>query len=363
MKSKYHNQLIYIIILIFLGTIHLKSQENCTLGDMNFIRQSQLDSFIIQYPYCKQVDNIQIYGPDINNIHALQNLNFISQLTIANTNIHSLKGLDSLRRSDKIVINNNDQLQDLKILSHLHFTKAITIINNDALVTFEGLLGDSLMTIYIVGNSKITNLKGLSSSFCKNLVIIDSNFENLIGHQLDNLKFLYLSNINSIDSISFINLDIIIIHLSPKLNSISALNKLSNLSSLELEANNNLFDCSIDLICKNLDNPNFKLILELNAIGCNSKEEIRQKCVSAIKTEPIDNQFEIYPQPAIDELYIKGLSDKSVYSISNLEGKIVQNGQTDGFIDVSNLSFGFYVMKLFCENRNIVGKTYKIIKM
>jgi len=353
----------HLLFVIFFSIIGLKSQENCTLCDMNFIRQSQLDSFIIQYPYCEQVDNIKIYGLDINNIHALKNLNFISQLTIANTSIHSLKGLDSLRRSDYIVINNNDQLQDLKILNHLHFAKRISIVSNDALQTFEGLSGDSIMLIIVEGNRKIKNLKGLKSVFCKRLSIYNGNFESMSGHNLENLKILNLSNINTLDSLNFKNLDSIYIDLCPKIFSLKALDNLLSLNTIELYLNENLRECSTELICKKMSDASFNIRLALNSNGCNSKEEIIEKCITNTENEPALNQIEIYPHPITNGINIRGLMESMDYKIINMTGKIIQNGQTDNFIDVSNLPKGFYVLHLCSKRQKIRIKTLKMIKI
>lgn len=74
------------------------------MGSTVFIRQSQLDSFLILFPNCKHVHKIDIAGQYINNLIALKHLNNIDHLSIIYTNIISLAGLENLRRSQWVSI-------------------------------------------------------------------------------------------------------------------------------------------------------------------------------------------------------------------------------------------------------------------
>ena len=360
MTSLNLSHLLFVILFSFIG---LKSQESCTLGSTVFIRQNQLDSFLILNPNCVHVDKIDIFGQNITNLKALKNLKNINLLSIRNTKINSLAGLENLERSKGITISQNSLLSDLFELNNLHFSNIVSITNNDSLTSFDGLSGDSLMTIIIEGNKKVKNLTGLESSFCHRLHLFNTNFNSYSGHNLENLKILYLANINTLNSLDFNNLDSIKIELSPKIFSLDALSSLLSINTLELYLNENLSECSTDLVCKKLEDATFNLSVALNSNGCNSKEEIKEKCISTTMSELNRNEIEIYPQPFTNDIYIKGLKEPTEYKITNSVGKIIQNGQTYQSIDVFNLSKGFYVLHIYLKSHSKDVKTFKMIKI
>ncbi len=351
----------HILFVLFFSFIGLKSQESCTLGSTVFIRQNQLDSFLILNPNCVHVDNIDIYGHNINNLKALKNLKNIDYLSIRNTKINSLAGLENMNRCRWVSISQNNTLSELKILKNLHVSKLVSITNNDSLTSFEGLSGDSLTHIIIEGNKNVKNLTGLDSKYCRNLAIFKNNLLHFGNHKLVGLEYLFIELASRLDSIR--TFPVSKLHLANNsIIDITEINHLKYLNDLELVQNYNLSNCSIDVICKNLDNPNFRLKVELNSNGCNSKEEIREKCTSFSENE-LNNALVIYPQPVINELHLNGLKEPTNYKISNIEGKIIQHGQADDFIDVSNLSKGFYVLHLYLKRNGMKIKTFKMIKI
>ena len=204
-------------------------------------------------------------------------------------------------------------------------------------------------------------MTGLDSKYCRNLAIFKNNLLHFGNHKLVGLEYLFIELASRLDSIR--TFPVSKLHLANNsIIDITEINHLKYLNDLELVYNYDLSNCSIDVICKNLDNPNFRLKVELNSNGCNSKEEIREKCTSFSENE-LNNVFEIYPQPVINELHLNGLKEPTDYKISNIEGKIIQHGQADDFIDVSNLSKGFYVLHLYLKRNGMKIKTFKMIKI
>ncbi|MBP1664655.1 MAG: hypothetical protein H6Q19_1795 [Bacteroidetes bacterium] len=61
-----------------------------------------------------------------------------------------------------------------------------------------------------------------------------------------------------------------------------------------------------------------------------------------------DTKFRIYPNPAGDNLYFKGINQASVVNIHNLDGKLVLKKKitNDTCMDISSLAAGVYVVKL-----------------
>jgi surface protein len=67
----------------------------------------------------------------------------------------------------------------------------------------------------------------------------------------------------------------------------------------------------------------------------------------------------IYPNPAVDRLFIQGLSDATKVSIYNILGKLVVSKTTSKEIDVDNLQSGVYIVKIVDEQKEIVKKFIK----
>ncbi|MEZ4909382.1 MAG: T9SS type A sorting domain-containing protein [Saprospiraceae bacterium] len=317
---------------------------------------------MILNPDCIYADKVNIFGQNITNLNALRNLKSIDTLSISNTKIKSLSGLENLNRCNRVSINQNNILSDLKILENLHYSNLVSITNNGSLTTFEGLSGDSLMLIIVADNKKVKDLTGLNSKHCNTLKIFGDNLENYGKHKLYGLNELFIELTSKIDSIGTFQISKLYVGIS-SLFDITELNQLKFLNDLEMVYNHKLSNCNIDIICQNLDNPSFKLSVIANSTGCNSIEEIKEKCITNTENEQILNQIKIYPHPITNGINIKGLSNLIEYRIVNIEGKIIQNGQTYDFIDVSNLPKGFYVLQIYSIRQMIGIKTFKVIKV
>jgi hypothetical protein len=77
---------------------------------------------------------------------------------------------------------------------------------------------------------------------------------------------------------------------------------------------------------------------------------------------PTENQntLAIYPNPATNMLFVKGLTATSVISIYDLNGKLlIRNQMTNNQIDIADLPAGLYTLRL--ENSN-GGSTVKFVK-
>jgi hypothetical protein len=73
-----------------------------------------------------------------------------------------------------------------------------------------------------------------------------------------------------------------------------------------------------------------------------------------------DSLITPYPNPANSVLYLKGVSANSMFSISDINGKMIMKGQiTDNKIDISSLEKGLYTLRI---TLNGISKTVKFIK-
>jgi hypothetical protein len=86
-------------------------------------------------------------------------------------------------------------------------------------------------------------------------------------------------------------------------------------------------------------------------------------CGSAIGIEQLENQspkINIYPNPAINNLTINGLSTNATAEIYDLSGKLLFNKQLNtNQIDINSLAKGLYFIKLSTEEGSVVRKFVK----
>ncbi|MBI2259446.1 MAG: T9SS type A sorting domain-containing protein [Flavobacteriia bacterium] len=67
-----------------------------------------------------------------------------------------------------------------------------------------------------------------------------------------------------------------------------------------------------------------------------------------------ENKFLIYPNPSSKLIYIQNLKNIEKYTITNLEGKVLQFGTTDGQINVQNLKNGMYILNMNETSKKII---------
>jgi len=72
---------------------------------------------------------------------------------------------------------------------------------------------------------------------------------------------------------------------------------------------------------------------------------------SLINPTATNMQRILYPNPATDQLTITGLKEQTRYTISNMIGSILQEGNTLGKVNLSSLSSGSYSITLKAGSR------------
>ena len=66
--------------------------------------------------------------------------------------------------------------------------------------------------------------------------------------------------------------------------------------------------------------------------------------------------FKVFPNPALDKLFIQGLSKPTKISVYNVLGRLVLSKITSSEVDVDNLHSGIYIIKIVEEQREVVRK-------
>ncbi len=63
-------------------------------------------------------------------------------------------------------------------------------------------------------------------------------------------------------------------------------------------------------------------------------------------SELISNNFNIYPNPAKNELFVSGLKKETEFAIYTADGRLIMKGETQNKVDVSSLEKGIYFISL-----------------
>ena len=127
-------------------------------------------------------------------------------------------------------------------------------------------------------------------------------------------------------------------------------------------------DCDIASICGTLASPNGAIGFWSNAVGCNTKEEVIEACLTGVHEDYISTgKFEIFPNPTNKWLKIKSLNPTSSYNfeIRNLMGQLVREENyiqlSQHTMNIADLKSGVYFYRIK-ENGEILQQGKLIIK-
>jgi len=168
----------FIILILFFNHVSAFAQS-CLPDGIIFTKQSQIDSFQINYPNCTVIEgSVIISGNDISNLNELSVLTTIQgDLKIEyNDSLIQLTGLNNLTSiGGDLRIGVNDALTSLSGLAKLtHIGRHLFIgywdawveyVGNPSLTNLTGLEGLTYLNggLYIYGNVSLTSLKGLNN--------------------------------------------------------------------------------------------------------------------------------------------------------------------------------------------------------
>jgi hypothetical protein len=312
---------------------------------------------------------ILVDNPILKNLLGINNLITIrSYLQIDhNKSLNSISGLNNLIFAGGLHIFHNISLKTISGLNKLKsIESSLTIEGNDSLVEVSGLnelssIGNYLWVTINPLLRSVTGMVNLSSTggflgFQGNPKLFDfSGLRNVasIGGSL------FISDTDSLTSICVLkNITKINGHLSLFNNkTLTSLSGLENIDPASIKilfiANNEvLSDCAIKSICNYLKNPNDTIIIKDNAIGCESKEELKFVCDTlSIAIVPDCEGIDLYPNPVFDKLTveIKKILSEGKVSIVDLSGKLLYSSMIQGLkteIDLRILSCGIYFIRI-----------------
>ncbi len=262
--------------------------------------QEEVNNFPIIYADCnvELVNGLTISGDDISDLTPLSSITTIQGgLTIVNNTIlESLEGLGSLSEVDTFEIVQNNQLVNFDGLADTINTNSLIVDGNASLQDLIGFpsLDSGLTSLTINNNAQLNSLTGLEVlSILSDLTI--SNNESLVNLQgLQNLETIEiafsinnneniqnLTGLENLTSNEIVEIVVLEIFQNNSLMDISGLNNFNNnaIVSLYIYENPLLSVCSNLAVCNFLNsNIDGDIIIENNAVGCNTPEEVLDSC-------------------------------------------------------------------------------------
>jgi len=383
------NIIIFIYLTIAIHTI--ANSQSCLEEGITFTSQSQIDNFQLNYPGCIEIEgDVLITLDDIVNLNELEILEAIGgSLSIEEcdqlTNLEGLSNITSIGHDLNIQM--NGMLVDLNDFSALStIGGAFLIRNNGALHDLNGI--NNLMIIeenlFIASNPNLVSLVGLENleEVQGDLLIYNnSNLESLNGLEslitIDGrLSIEYNGSINSIGIPDLIEVsgDLNVFY-SPVLETISGFDNLetvggtlniwhnvnltdisgfanideTSITDLYISENISLSQCAIQSVCDYLSYPGCNVAIQINAPGCNSKEEVAEACEAvSFSDKGPKPEYLIFPNPSEKRFSISGdlTSLKEVNIYNQLGEKVFSEKRITNTIDILILPQGMYIVEL-----------------
>jgi hypothetical protein len=196
---------------------------------------------------------------------------------------------------DNVTIENNDSLQNFSGINNLEIIgKNLYINNNPAMTDLGGFQSLKYIELQceIINNDILSNLSGL-----ENLDSIGGNLGIGNNPRLTSLDSLYnLKLINGALSIG--NND--------SLYSLAGLDNINSTSVTNLIISDNplLSACNVISVCNYLADPEAIVIIENNAPGCDSPEEVDAACQVSTDENEVSRTIRIYPNPFYSSIRI-----------------------------------------------------------
>jgi hypothetical protein len=196
--------------------------------------------------------------------------------------------------------------------------------------------------------TSLTGMEGLTSIGSYLTIFLNGSLTSLVG--LD-----HLTSIGGFLDISF----------NSDLTSLSGLDNIdpNTISDLHIFWNQSLSTCAVESICDYLAAPNGPVMIEGNATGCNSQEEVDSACIYLSNGEiNLGSAFSIHPNPTstIITLSTPTKPDKNAFmTIYNINGQAIisrQITEQQTVVDVSGLNAGIYFVRVVNDTDVMVGK-------
>jgi hypothetical protein len=369
----------------------------CPSGNVTFLTQAEVDTFVAQYPNCTIINGNLNIGPvssgtsSITNISGLSNLTQVNgELSIrSNQNLTNLTGLNNITSVGTILrLEFNPVLINLDGLSGIvNIGESILIGINTGLQNLNGLSGITQLPngyLYVNNNPQLTSLQGLHNittigesmwiTACNGLTNLNglsglTTFSNNSSEYIYIMNNANLASLSGLQNITSLGNRSITIQNNSALSDISALNQIvsSTIGSLGISNHPNLALCNVPWVCSYISNASVVANFHSNATGCESRAVVQAACdVLSSSNFELESNLKIYPNPFNSQITIDlgNFYENTTIIIHDTIGKqIYQNSFSGNQLVINNLSSlpsGMYIATLTTENGTSITK--KIIK-
>ena len=320
----------FLSVLFVFFLVQTTYTQPCLPGGIILSTQKQIDDFPTNYPGCREVlgsVRIEEKTPGaITNLLGLKQLSSIqSDLFIRNNtalkNFNGLEGIGQIGRN--LYIKNNGAIKDLQGLNGLKRVGGkLKIRYNGALEHLTGIGGLSVVKgeIWVHDNIKLKDLVGL-----ENLDTVSDNikiYNSPSIHTLEGIGDIYFSN------------GAMMLHDNANLESLAGprsvrFESIAGQNLIEAFDNPKLSQCSVDFLCDHIDQHGTSgVILNDNAVGCNTLREVMDLCVPNrclpggmrfTSQRQLDEMVDMYPD--CEEIYGSVIvEDTTSGDITSLKG-------------------------------------------
>lgn len=320
-------------------------------------RQSEIDSFSIRYPGCRVLSgDLTVHEllpaagvPHIENLLGFQQLLEVhGDVNISRTHLPNLTGLDSLRlvgRDLSVLFFDSPSLESLVGLSSLQKIGRDFWLSDTAstLQNFAGLenldtIGRQLQLWQLGGVKNLegfNNLKsaGISVAYCDALEDL-KGLENLESARwvslFANAGLKSLNGLQALNTIAGDTLSVLQLSDNPVLDDLLALHHPVSINALQIERNPNLSTCSVQAICRYLENDDpSKTVIAENLPICNSILEVESGCLVSTSDYPLQFNFQVSPNPISEGQSLQILLENDFFGtvkveVLSLEGRVLQ---------------------------------------
>lgn len=292
------------------------------------------------FPNLEHIRSLNITGNNITELRGFNKLKELGGLEISGAtgffNLHLIDGFNALETVRGELFIRGFTSDNFKLLGFNTLKKVghLIIDQIDNLEEFTAF--SSLEEIEQFGFANIENKKSDAVGNIKNL----DNFSNLKRvEKLGIIKCQYLENIDALANVKFTN---------------QTGSLLKN--GISIVQCPRLSWCSLPNICQYVqEHPDLSDIRDTNKEGCNSIEEILDRCVVSttdVSEEITLKPYNIYPNPTIDRIWIESeypVSDITVYNNLGMQVRAVSgSGQS---IHLGGLPGGMYIVRFTLDDR------------
>ena len=195
-------------LLLFLLTLSVHILAQCPDFDVYIRSQSQVDSFIIEYPNCTELNhNLSIADQDggLTNLDGLQNLVRVNgRLQIENCmGLESIGGLSGITHIDgRLVLSKIKEGLDYSSLENLDYMTAFLVKDVGAEPNFNFPRIDTLIRIDFISNDQLFVLKGFDNLKCIKSCVINGDVDLTKLVNIEEIEWLIIFNNSIIDDLS-----------------------------------------------------------------------------------------------------------------------------------------------------------------